>query len=163
VRALDLIPGWVWAAVCAALLVAAGGGYLMWQRAETRLAQYQAEVAKAAQQAEARARTRERQMQRKPEQVAHEAAKREKELQDRLAAADAAADGLRGDLSALNARGDPADPGAAAFAREARAARELLGSCAARYRGVAEQAQGLADQVNGLQQFVAGVCAPTKE
>lgn len=157
-RALDLVPGWAWAAVCAALLAAAGGGYVLWQRAEARLAQYQAEVAQAAQQAEARARVRERQMQRKSEEVARDAAKREKELGDRLAAADAAVGGLRDEVSALNARAIPSDPGAAAFAGEARAARELLGACAARYRGVAAEAQGLSDQVTGLQQFVAGVC-----
>lgn len=162
-RALDLVPGWVWALACAALLALAGGSYVLWQRAETRLAQYQAEVAQAVQQAESRARVRERQMQRKTEQVANDAAKREKELGDRLAAAGAALDGLRDDLSALNARTDPADPGAAAFAREARTARELLGACAARYRGVAQHAQGLADQVTGLQQFVTGVCVTPQE
>lgn len=162
-RLLGLVPGWAWAAVCAALLAAAGGNYALWQRAEARLAQYQAEVERAARQAEALARVRERQMQRKSEEVARDAVKREKELGDRLAAADAALGGLRDEVSALNARREPADPGAAAFSREARAARELLGECATRYRGVAQQAQGLADQVTGLQQFVAGVCAPAKE
>jgi chromosome segregation ATPase len=159
VSVFDLVPGWVWAIVCVVLLVVAGGSYVMWSRSEAAFAQYQAEVAQATQKAEAQARERERQLTRKSERVARDALQREQEMSTRLVAADDALRGLRDDIDAVDARRVPADAESAAIAVEARAARELLGACAARYRGVAQQAQGLADQVTGLQQFVSGVCA----
>ncbi len=162
-RLLDAVPGWVWALVCAALFVAAGISYGMWMRSAAALAQFKAEVAQATQQAEARSRERERQWQRRSEKVAKDADQREQEMSTRLVAADSALGGLRDDIAALNARRVPADAESAALAGEARAARELLGACAARYRGVAQQAQGLADQVTGLQQFVTGVCNAPSE
>lgn len=116
--------------------------------------------AKALQKADAEARAREQIMRKEAERVANESEKNRQALVARAARAESAAAGLRDEIARLNARRVPADPGAAAAAGEARAARELLGSCADRYQGVARAADELRDQVNGLQKFVAAVCRP---
>lgn len=92
------------------------------------------------------------------ERTADEAEKRRKATLDRAIAAERAEQRLRDEIAALNSRPTPEAPGAAAAAREASAARNLLGECAARYRAVDERAQQLGDQVTGLQEFVRDVC-----
>lgn len=53
-----------------------------------------------------------------------------------------------------------ADAIAAATAREARTAAQLLGRCTGRYRAVAAAADELAIQVTGLQDYAKQVCQP---
>lgn len=157
-KVFDLVPGWLYAAVCAALLVVAGVSYVSASRTSAAFADYRAQVAENTRTAEADARAREQDLQRKNERIARELAEREKELAARVAAAAHAVGVLRDYIAFLNARPAPADPGSAAFAREARAARELLAACSERYRAVATDAQGLSDQVTGLQRFAVEVC-----
>lgn len=157
-KIFDLVPGWIYAIIVAALLVLSGACYVAWSGTAAKFAAYKAEVAEATRQAEADARAAERIMQRKTEKIADEAQKRQEELAARVVAAANAAASLRDGIAALNARPAPADPGAASFAREASTARELLGACAERYRSVAAEADGLSGQVAGLQRYVAEVC-----
>ena len=77
--------------------------------------------------------------------------------QEHAARADRAARtaaGLRNEVDRLNRRELPSDPVAAGYAHEAREARELLGSCAAEYRSVGEEAGRLRDKVTDLQEWV---------
>jgi hypothetical protein len=154
---LDLVPSWVYAVVIVVLLVVAGGCYVRMKNAQTNLANFQAEVADNTRKAESEARAKEQAMQKKVERIANDQAKKQTVLAARVATALVVADSLRDEITSLNARPAPTDPGAAAFAREASTARELLGSCAARYRGVAQAADELRDQVSGLQEYAA-VC-----
>lgn len=84
----------------------------------------------------------------------------------RHAVATAAADGrMQLAIETLNQRDRTAaegDPGAAALVVKATVARELLGSCTAAYREVAEEAAGLRDQVVGLLYDATHVCRPTE-
>lgn len=162
-KVFDLVPGWVYAAVCAVLLLVAGGFYVLYAREQVKFAAFKTEVAEATKKAEEEARAAERNMQRKAERIARDATKREKELAGRVATAANAAASLRDQINALNARPAPADPQSAALAVEARTARELLGTCSDRYRAVAATADGLAAQVTGLQQFTAEVCNAPKD
>jgi hypothetical protein len=95
------------------------------------------------------------------ERVADEQALREKVRADRLAAADRTVDSLRDSIAKLNADDLSAaagDPRVAAFAQRAATARELLGSCSARYTGLAAKADRLRDQVAGLLDDAINVC-----
>lgn len=88
------------------------------------------------------------------ERNADEQDKKDRGREDRMAAARAESERLRDALAErAAAAGVPqsGDPGAAAQAREAATARELLGRCQARYLGVAAAAEELRDQVTGLQ------------
>lgn len=164
IRIFDLLPGWIYAAAIAALLLFAGWCYVGKVHAQGELANYRAEVAENTRKAEAEARAKERAMQTKVERIAKNEARKSEELLVRVAAADATARSLRDDIDRLNSRPTPEDPGAAAYAREARSARELFGACVERYRSVAISAEGLVDQVVGLQDFVQGVCrAPLEQ
>lgn len=125
-----------------------------WHATVDRIERYHAEQL---QRGETAARAREQAIQLNAERIADEAEKKRAELADRVAATQSAAGRLRDDLARLNARPVPADPGAAAFAHEARTARELLGACTAEYRGLAQSADELRDQVTGLQNFVTSV------
>ena len=125
-----------------------------WNATVDRIERYHAQQL---QRAEASAREREQAMQQNAERIADEAEKNRAALAARVAAADRMAGQLRDDITRLNARPAPKDPGAAAFADEARAARELLGACAAEYRGVAQGADELRNQVTGLQDFITSV------
>lgn len=80
----------------------------------------------------------------------------------RAVRAEHAAGELRSTIARLDGRGAPADAGAAAFAGEARVARELLGACAGEYTQLAGEADGLRTQVTGLQEFVADVAGVGK-
>jgi ATPase subunit of ABC transporter with duplicated ATPase domains len=159
---LDLVPSWVYAAAIALLVVACGWFYVAKIKAQGELATYRAEVAENTRKAEAEARAKEQAMQVQVERIAANEAKKTQVLAARVAAADSAARGLRDDIERLNARPAPEDPESAAYAREARTARELLGACAAEYRAVAEGADQLRDQVTGLQDYASNVCQTSR-
>lgn len=157
-KIFDFVPGWVWAVLLALALAVSGVNYVRMTHAQMKLAAYQAEVAENIRKAEADARAKEQALHKEAERIANEAANKQTVLAARTVAAERANDRLRDEIARLNARPIPADPGAAAFAHEARAARELLGACAERYRAVATDAEGLVDQVVGLQDFAKNVC-----
>lgn len=150
--------------VAATLVGAAFAAVIAWQVQDWRygeqIAEREAQIAKAAQAAEAEARKREREMQRYADELSKDAARRQQVLADRAATTELVARGLRDDIVRLNTRPAPADPAAARFADDARAARELLGACAEEYRSVAQSADGLRDQVTGLQGWAAAVTKP---
>lgn len=155
---LDLVPSWVYAAAIAVLTLALGVNTVRMYRAKAELAQYRAEVADNTRKAEAEARAKEQSMRKQADRIIHEQTKKQTELAARAADTSAALDSLRNENERLNARPAPTDPGAAAIAREARTARELLGACAERYTAVARDVEGLVDQVSGLQDFARNVC-----
>lgn len=152
-KVFDLVPGWVYAAVAAALLLLSGVFYVRMNKAVTGLATYKAEVAENTRNAEAEARRKEREMQDHADQVARDTQKREAEQAARIASSRNTIGVLRGEIARLNARPTPQNPELASCFREARAARELLGACAERYRGLAEEADGLRIQLTGFQEF----------
>ena len=125
--------------------------------ARAELAAYKQTVAENTRKAELAARVKEQAKQTEVERVQDEAAKKQTVLAARAVAAERTAVSLRNEVARLNARPAPQNPEAAAFAREASTARELLGACAAEYRSVAEVADGLRDQVIGLQDYVHSV------
>lgn len=147
--------------IAPAIIAASIAGAAVWQlqgtRYEARIAAREAEIARVSRAAEELARKREREMQRYADEVARDAAQRQKVLAGRVATADLVARGLRDDIARLNYGPAPGDPAAARFADDARRARELLGACADRYRGVAQSADGLRDQVTGLQDWARAV------
>lgn len=89
------------------------------------------------------------------ERNADEQDRRELDRSAYLAAARAESERLRSAIAdraaATSAVPQAGDPGSAALAREAATARELLGSCQARYLAVAAAAEEHRDQVAGLQ------------
>lgn len=95
--------------------------------------------------------------QRNAERIADEQATRDAEVARQLADAQRAADGLRNEVARLNSRPLPKDPRAAAFAREASAARSALEQCTERYRAMDGAAKSLGSQVIGLQAWVGSV------
>lgn len=164
-KIFDIVPGVVWAALCGALLLAAGFSYVRMKDAQADLSSYRAEVAENTRKAESEARAKEQAMQATAERIANEAAKKETVLVSRAAATERAARSLRDDIERLNARPAPEDASAASISREASAARELLGTCSERYSGVARSADQLRDQVSGLQEFhrtIAEICSGGK-
>lgn len=157
-KVFDLVPGFVWAAICAVLLLVSGVSYVRMTNAKGELATYRAEVAENTRKAESAARAKEQAMRTQVDRIAQNAAKKQTELASRVADASASAASLRDDIERLNARPAPADPQSAAFANEARTARQLLGSCTKEYRSVAQAADELRDQVTGLQDYATSVC-----
>lgn len=98
---------------------------------------------------------------RNAERTADEDHRREQARLDRLAAAERTAAGLRDAIAKLDAddlSSAAADPRVAAVARRAVTARELLGSCAARYTSLAGTAERIRDQATGLRDFALTVC-----
>lgn len=156
-KIFDFVPGVLWAALLAVAVAAATVNQVRISGYKTQIAEMKAQAAEAAKQAEASARAKERQMQTEVERITEDAYKKQQELAARVAAASASVVSLRDTIVRLNSRPAPADPGAAAFAGEARAARELLGSCSAEYRSLAQDADGLRDQVIGLQQYITSI------
>jgi chromosome segregation ATPase len=146
------------AALVAAALAATGAWQVQAWRWSGQVAKIKQAHAEQLQTAEAAARAKEQTLQRQAERIAHEAAKKQVVLSARVATADLAAGQLRDEIARLNARPAPAGADLAAITGEARTARELLGACAAEYRGVAKAADELRDQVGGLQEFAANVC-----
>jgi chromosome condensin MukBEF ATPase and DNA-binding subunit MukB len=103
---------------------------------------------------------------RNAERTTYEHTQRQAATASRNVATTAADERLQRDIQTLNERdlsATAADPGAAALARKATVARELLGSCTTADRGLAEATDGLRDQVVGLLDYVHTVCqAPPK-
>jgi hypothetical protein len=157
-KLFDLVPSWVYAAAIVLLSVALGLAVLDASSVRRNLAEFKAEVAENTRIAETQARERERSMQQQVEKINADAAKRQRILEERVAGASAALGGLRDNLAALNAGAAPSDPESAAYFEQARTARELLGTCAGRYEGVARAADELREQVIGLQGFATNVC-----
>jgi len=173
---LGWLPGWVLLALVAAAVVAgmlAGGltraatvllavatlaGIGGWELRDLRQADADRQAAQDLSDAVQAARAEEQAKTTAAERIANDHATRQKDTLDRAVYAERAVQRLRDEIDRLNARDLPEDAGAAAAAREARAARGLLGECAGRYRAVDERAQQLGDQVTGLQDFVAAVC-----
>lgn len=134
-------------------------------KAETELANYRLEVSQATLAAQEQVRLRERAAQLQAERVAQDAHKNQQVLARRLDGVNAVAASLRDEIERLNARpvpDSPDDPRLAAYAHEARIARELLGSCADEYRGVAKAADELRDQVIGLHDYIRTVVPAQK-
>lgn len=102
-------------------------------------------------------RTEEQRRAREAQAVVEDQARREAAAVARAVAAERTVVGLRNTIAALNARPAPGNPEAAGFFDEARLARDLLGACAARYTGLAAEADQLREQVIGLQQWVSHV------
>lgn len=140
------------------LTVSAASGITGWELREARQAAADRAAAEALAKAVQAARDEERARAQQAERIADEMEQRHRATLDRALYAERAVQRLRDEIAALNSRDLPEDPGAAAAAREASAARNLLGECAARYRAVDERAQQLGDQVTGLQDFVRNVC-----
>lgn len=161
-KLLDAIPGWVYAIIVAVALAVLAVTWVRLANTKAEFADFRREVEENTRIAVEKARAEEQEKQRNAEQIAIEGAKRQQALETRLARVNAAAAGLREQISALNARAAPADTEAAAYAREASAARELFGSCAEEYRDMARDADELRDQVIGLQDTLYKVCKVPK-
>lgn len=161
-KVLDLVPSWVYAIAIFVLVLFSGGCYVRMKAAQADLANYQADVAKNTAEAEARVRAEEQAKRKNVERIANDQFKKATELQARADGAAAAAGSLRDEINRLNASPAPANPESAAFALQARTARELLGACTERYKGVAQDADGLRDQVSGLQDFATSTCSAGK-
>jgi colicin import membrane protein len=119
--------------------------------------------AEADRQREAAERTKEQTRQQEADRIANDQAQKEREQDARNQRAAATTRSLRATIDELNRQleglsGLGADPERAALADGARVARELLGSCAERYREVAADADRYRDQVGGLQSFAKHAC-----
>lgn len=160
IRAIvDFVTGGSLARLVATLLVGlALGAWSTWRVQEWRHQKLQLDQVNKQAAADRAARVDEMVRVRNAERIADEDARRSAATAKRLASASAALGRLQHDIARLNAGDLPKDPGLAAFAREARAARDLLGRCADRYRRMDERAKQLGDQVTGLQAFAADVC-----
>lgn len=156
-KIFDLLPGWVYAAVVAALLILSGVFYVRMNNAITGLAAYRVEVAENTQKAEVAARKKEQEMQEYVNQITRDAKKRQETLAINIARSRDVASGLRDEIARLNAGAMPEDSRLATCFGETRTARELLGACAERYREVAESADGFRDQVTGFQEFAKSI------
>lgn len=115
-----------------------------------------AEHSIALQRASEAARKQEQLLNKKVQEVAQNAAKRQRILEERVASADLAVNGLLDDIAAANRRASE-NPTTAANPDAASSARELLGECAKEYSGVAKEADRLSDTVRGLQDYAASV------
>lgn len=173
---LGWLPGWVLLALVAAAVVAgvlAGGitrtatvllavaiaaGSAGWELRDLRQAGVDRQAAQDRAEAVQAARDEERAKTTAAERIANDQATRRKDTLARALYAERAVQRLRDEIAALNARPVPEDTGAAASAREAAAARDLLGRCTEAYQRVDGRAQALGDQVTGLQEFVRDVC-----
>lgn len=173
---LGWLPGWVLLALAVGVVVAgvlAGGitraatvllavatlaGIGGWELRDLRQADADLQAAQDLAEAVQAARADEQAKTAAAERIANDHATRQKDTLDRALYAERAVQRLRDEIAALNARPVPEDTGAAASAREAAAARDLLGRCTEAYQRVDGRAQALGDQVTGLQEFVRDVC-----
>lgn len=151
------IRDWIALAVVGVLVAACAWLYVSREHIRHDLDVQKQEFTEAKLKAEEHARTIERNMQTQIARVITNEEDKRNVLSGRLARADAVNVGLRDEISRLNGRPTPANPAAAAYAREASTARELLGTCADEYRGMAKNADELRDQVNGLQDYITSV------
>lgn len=147
------IKSWICLLVITVLTVMYGSSVVSRAHIERDFAQYKAQVANSTLEAEQLARKVEQGMQEQVARIVKNEEGKRKALSDRVARTDAVNLGLRDEIARLNARTAPEDSIAAAYAGEARVARELLGACADEYRTVAKTADELRDQVSGLQDY----------
>jgi hypothetical protein len=165
-KIFDLVPGIVWAVVCASLLLLSGVTYVRMVHAQGEVSKLQVKIERtnaanaiALQKLERVAREREQQLQTQVERITNESNEKAKVLSRRVADGDAAVLRLRNDLKRLaDARPAPTDSGSAVVAREASTVGELLGACATEYRNVAQSADELRDQVTGLHDYIKNTC-----
>lgn len=158
IEQLIAIRRWATLVAFVALTALCGWLYVGKVGVERDFAHYKMEVAEATLEAEKLARQVEQGGQTQVARIIVNEESKRKVLSDRLARADAVNRGLRDEVARLNARPVPEDAAAAAYAGEARVARELLGTCSQRYTEVARDADELRDQVTGLQAFATQVC-----
>lgn len=156
-KVFDLIPGVVWAIVCAGLALLLGVQTMRYSHLDATHKAYKAEVTTATLESEQKARATEQSLRQQVERIAANAQERQTQLARRTADASAALAGLRDTIYRLDARPAAANSVAASVDHEARTARELLGACATEYRSVAEGADALRDQVTALQEYAASV------
>lgn len=161
-KVLDVIPSWVYALAVALCLAALSITWVRLAGEKAEFADFRREVEENTRIAVEKARAEEQEKQRNAEQIAIKSAQRQQALETRLARVNAAAAGLREQIAALNDRPTPTDAEAAAYAREARTARELLGACGEEHRDMAKSADELRDQVVGLQETLYEVCKVPK-
>ena len=102
-KIFDLVPGWIWAIACAALLLTAGVERARGQHARTQLAEVKAQIATERAAAEKKQRDIEAQRDKDINEVATNAQAQINAISADLAASRASADGLR-DASAVAAR-----------------------------------------------------------
>lgn len=159
---VGVLAGGITRAATVLLAVAVAAGSAGWELRDLRQADVDRQAAQDQAKAVQAARAEEQTKTTIAERIANDHATRHKATLDRALYAERAVRRLRDEIDALNARDLPEDPGAAAAAREARAARDLLGRCSERYRAVDERAQQLGNQVIGLHEFVAEVCRAGK-
>lgn len=153
----NLIPGFAWALLLAISLATATVQTVRLTHLQASHAEYKQRIVEATLAAEVQARTKERQLQAEVERIAANAQERQNQQARRAADVDRALDGLRKHIARANSAPAPSDSVAAAQSHAASAARELLGTCAAEYRAVAESADRLGSQVTGLQDYARAV------
>lgn len=121
------------------------------------------EDAEAARKREAAERTKEQTRQQEADRIANEQAQKDRARDARDQRAAVTTRSLRATIDELNRQleglsGTSTDPERASLVNGTRVARELLGSCAERYREVAADADRYRDQVGGLQSFAKHAC-----
>ena len=158
-KLFDIIPGWVYVATIFVLTFFGGLRHMQANGYRLELSRVRAEAAQATLASEQQARAREQNLRQQVERIATHAVQRQNDRDRLLAAAQRSNASLRDTIASLNSRPAPADPGAASYAHEAQAARELLGACAQDYRAMAATADELTDQVTGLQEYAASVAS----
>lgn len=156
-KVFDVVPGWVYAVIVAALLVFSGLFYVRMNKAITGLATYKLEVAENTRRAEAAARRKEKELQEHADKIAKDLQARQAEHAATVANSRVVTNSLRNEITRLNARPVPTNPELATCFREASTARELLGTCAERYRELAEEADGIRIQLTGFQEFAKSI------
>ena len=159
-RIFDIVPGFVWAIIGATLALMLGVQTVRYNSLNAEYKKHNFNVVQATLTAQNEARAKEQALRQQVERIAVNAQERQDLFASRTANAVAALAGLRDTITRLDAGAKPSDSVAAAFAHEARTARELLGTCATEYRGVAEGADALRDQVTALQEYAASVSKP---
>lgn len=155
---LRLIPHLLWATGVIAALTLAALIYVQKARVEVAFSSYQKTTAQEKQKLQQEQLAKLEEAQKGVERIAYEDDKKRQALAARAVRAESAAASLRDEVARLNARPAPEDAGAAAYAREASTARELLGECSTRRTEVARAADELREQVTGLQDFAKNVC-----
>jgi len=157
-KGFDLVPSWAYVALIVVLLQTTSHFRMGMLQARADLATANAQTAQATANAQAAMRLTEQAAQKLTDQIAQDDHKRQTTRLASAAGADHSYAGLLNTIAAANARATSEGASAAASAEAATTARNLLGACAAEYRGVAKDADQLADQVTGLQAFAAKAC-----
>ena len=156
-KLFDIVPSWIYALALIILVSFSGLTYTRLEKVKIDFSQYKLVVAENTAKAESLARNKEQELQAKIDMEAQDANKRENKLKEIIANSNNSVVSLRDTIERLNASPVSSDSSPAKFWDEARTARQLLGSCASKYRQLAEDADGLRDQVITLQQYASSV------